>query len=115
MKVRFDLNRKHYRQWKVYPDSHYHPDKVCLVMINCTLKNSPRIAQTIKDGANKTVCAWIDCDSVQVLQVEPLPECEQVTYNPREYPWWNLSGENVDGKKFKKLITHGRRVFVLER
>ena len=73
-KVRFHLGRgKHFMQWQIKSDenvvSYVDPLDNQLAMLGCRLSLQPSAAQKIHDGANKTVCAWIECESVQVLEV----------------------------------------------
>mgnify|MGYP005687380891 CR=1 FL=1 len=45
---------------------YYAPSNVSLELTNCTLKNSPTTARKIYEGNHKTVCAWVECDMVDV-------------------------------------------------
>jgi len=68
--VRFNLeNGPHYMQWQIRNDGfdeYYSPDTVQLLMHQCHLRNKPKIAQEIFDGERKRVCAWIECDHVDI-------------------------------------------------
>ena len=117
-KVRFHLAKgKNFRKWQIKNKTqvlYYVPDEVQLVLTSCILRNNPKTAKQIYDGRNKTVCAWIECDDVQVIK--PIPTLEDETkiiqYNPRITPnWTNAEQQNLDECRFCKLITKGRKVF----
>lgn len=116
IKVRFNLGAgPRYKKWKVeWPDKrveYLDPNLVSLVMTSCTLRNREVSAQKIFKGHQKFVCAWIECESIEIK--DPIPiEGPQVKYNPKLKPNWNLEGANVDGCNFKELVTNGRQVFV---
>lgn len=115
IKVRFHLAKgENFKKWQVRRKDevyYYDPDTVNLVMTNCKLKNQKATAQKIHDGANKSVCAWIECDEVEVLAGSyPRPD-EFYFYNPKHLPhWYNQKGDNVDNQKDEKLWTVGRLV-----
>ena len=119
--VRFHLAQgEHYQQWQVKDLStqevtYYNPEDVQLVMVGCTLRNQVTTAKKINEGANKSVCAWVQCRVVNVFDHEEklartlgLP----INYNPRKSPHWNR-GEaftNMDGWKFNVLRTNDRQI-----
>ena len=107
IKVRFNLGKgKNYMKWKIESKSgvEYHsPDDVTLVMKNCLLKNSRKIAEKIFNGENKTVCAWIVCDSISIINKNEdisVPSfLKLLSYNPRKKPFWtNNKNEDLDNK-----------------
>ena len=116
-KVRFNLGRGvRYLKWKVeHPDKqpeYLDPNEVQLVLRNCELKNNQTSSQKIFDGANKRVCSWVLCESMEIKRNDFLSHSEnQIRYNPRVQPNWLLNGENVDGEKFDTIISDGRRLF----
>lgn len=95
---------------------YYEPEDVVLVMENCKLRNQPTTAKRIFDGADKTVCAWIECDSVTIVPKADAPVDHVVgylNYNPRHNPYWTVNfGAKADGKVFDHLITQGKRVAI---
>ena len=118
-KVRFNLSRgENYMKWKVmYNDGrvdYHHPAEVQINMIGCTLSNSRKTAEKIFSGeTTKVVCAYIKCEDVQVITNNFKAESNtQVKYNPREMPFWNIGGENVDGNYYKELFTIDYKVFI---
>jgi len=115
-KVRFHLARgENFRKWQVLHNGkreYYDPKSVSLVMEGCRLHNNPRVARIINDGAEKSVCAWVSCSSVGVVDPQP-PGESQVLYNPRVTPnWCDGNGKNLDGMSVPRLSTSGRRIFM---
>jgi len=116
-KVRFNLGRGvRYLKWKIeHPDKqpeYLDPNEVQLVLRNCELKNNQTSSQKIFDGANKRVCSWVLCESMEIKRKDFSSHSEnQIRYNPRVQPNWLLNGENVDGEKFDTIISDGRRLF----
>lgn len=111
-KVRFNLSRgENYMKWKVMYSNgwvvYYSPTEVQVVMTGCTLKNSRTAAQKIFTGeTTKVVCAWVLCDDVQIITKDFKPESNtRIKYNPRELPYWNLNGKNMDGENLKELYS----------
>lgn len=116
MKLRFNLGRgANYKMWRVEDAnkqvSYYNPLHVSLLLHNCKLRNQPAAANKIFCGANKTVCAWVEMESFEI--VSNIVGGERITYNPRLFPFWNLAGENVDGKEFKTLLTIDNQIFTI--
>jgi len=110
IKVRFNLGRgKNYMKWKIESESgveYQDPNEIFLEMKNCVLKNSRKTAEKIFNGDNKTVCAWIKCESISILSItESNNTCQKrLLYNPRKNPFWsNENNENLDGKEFEKI------------
>ena len=116
-KVRFNLGRgKNYLKWKVsYPTgevSYHDPNEVTLYMEECRLFNQRATADKIYNGANKTVCAWIECSSVSIgSKMDTLPLSVLVHYNPRTFPHWVMADMIVDKLRFNSLFTFNDRVY----
>ena len=129
-RVRFHLGAgKHFMHWQVTNKvtnevTYYDPAVTSLELFSATLRNQPATARKIHEGANKSVCAWIDCASILVVSAgrEIVQACEEsldrlglpcVRFNPRVAPnWVDDAGQNIDGAKFSQLSTIGRRVKV---
>ncbi len=130
-KVRFHLGRgKNFMKWQVTSNlntgdgtgakhvvSYVNPQENQLAMLGCKLCLQPTAAQKIHDGANKTVCAWIECESVQVLDVNRLKPNEQdyrIKFNPRQSPNWTDGYNNVvSGNEYEILFTNDRTLWVV--
>jgi hypothetical protein len=121
IKVRFNLGRgKNFMKWKVqYPNGaveYYSPSEVQLIMKGCQLRNHKGVAQKIFDGGEKVVCAWVLCDSIEIitntfLQLDTY--CHKIKYNPRVQPNWLLNGEVVDNEKFEIIGSVDSGLYIL--
>jgi len=125
-RVRFHLGKgPNYMTWQVidkkngYNKDYYNPEGCSIHMVNCVFGNNPTIAQKIYDGDHKTVCAWVDCDDLDVSYVKSPDYVKPNTknmmkyrYNPRKAIHWNTNRcYNVDGKKVKHLYTHNMGIY----
>ena len=120
IKVRFNLGKgKNYMKWKIWSKSgvEYHsPTEVQLIMKGCQLKNNRKTAEKIFNGENKDVCAWVLCDSIEIitntfLQLDTY--CHKIKYNPRVQPNWLLNGEVVDNEKFEIIGSVDSGLYIL--
>jgi len=130
-KVRFHLGRgEHFMHWQIKSKlntgdgtgakeivDYVDPLDNQLAMLGCKLSLQPTAAQKMHDGANKTVCAWIECESVQVLEVNRLKPNEQdyrVKFNPRQNPEWTDGYNNVvSGNEYEIIFTNDRTLWVV--
>jgi len=116
-KVRFHLaTGENYMKWQVRSGdsiTYYDPHEVSLHMTGCRLRNQRGTAEKILNGENKTVCAWVECESVQVLPPSPAKSpINPVRYNPRKFPhWFNLALEDIDNHTFEALATDSRLIY----
>ena len=116
-KVRFHLaTGENYMKWQVRSGdsvTYYDPHEVSLRMTGCRLRNQRGTAERINAGENKTVCAWVECESVQVLPPTPARSIiDVVRYNPRKFPhWFNLALEDIDNHSFDALVTDSRLIY----
>ena len=116
-KIRFNLGRgANYLKWKVTSPNgdvnYYEPNNVCLHMENCKLVNQQGTANKIFDGANKTVCAWIESETVTIFEPLIIPKNgSKVSYNPRVQPNWVCDGEIVDKGLYETLYTFENGVY----
>jgi hypothetical protein len=115
IKVRFHLaNGENYRKWQVKVGSevnYYDPESTRIVMKECKLRNSKKIAIQINQGTNKTVCAWIECQDLEIQTVKEELSSSAITYNPRVQPNWVENGKDVDNERYQVLYTNGRGVY----
>lgn len=115
-KIRFNLGRgENYLKWKVTSPNgdvnYYEPNNVCLHMENCKLVNQQGTAKKIHDGANKTVCAWIECEAIAIFEPLNIAEGIKVSFNPRVQPNWVCDGEIVDKGRFDVLYSFENGVY----
>ena len=123
-KVRFHLAQGvNFMKWQIKDTadghvSYYYPSKASLRLKNCKLVNRPTTAQRIHDGAHKTVCAWIECESVEAEIPKRVTKGFKLSYNPRVKPNWELQnqdsmwhGENIDGKEFGEILSSNRSLY----
>tara|TARA_R110002020_G_scaffold37614_1_gene113469 strand:- start:600 stop:974 length:375 start_codon:yes stop_codon:yes gene_type:complete len=119
-KVRFHLARgENYMRWQVKNGSevkYYDPEDVMLEMQNATLRNSRKAAERIYSGANKSVCAWVECEDLSVKPATPNvhPEVKDFAqYNPKRRPFWHdTKRNNLDNKKYQRLSTYGKLIII---
>jgi hypothetical protein len=119
-RVRFHLGAgPNFRKWQTTDLStrevaYHDPEAVSLRLTGCRLRNRKATASKIHGGANKTVCAWIDCESVEVLPAAAPSGGSEVSYNPRVAPnWRDTQGNDVDGAGYDGIVTSGRAAFAL--
>tara|TARA_E500000318_G_C3564280_1_gene214944 strand:+ start:1338 stop:1757 length:420 start_codon:yes stop_codon:yes gene_type:complete len=122
-KVRFHLGRgPNYQRWQVRfgdnPPEYFDPEDVILKMHNAVLRNQRGTAEKILNGENKTVCAWVECDH---LEVRPrgqhyIPGAKQFChYNPkRRAHWFNNNRQDIDNTKHELLATFGKLIIIPE-
>lgn len=118
-KVRFHLARgDNYMKWQVTDSqqdtkSYFDPNLKSIVMRDCILGNHPKTAMRIHNGENKTVCAWVSCDDLAVVDTIPLSSTmTQYKYNPKKNPYWFTDrDDNVDNKQIKLMMTNKQQVY----
>ncbi len=118
-KVRFHLAAgEHFMHWQIKQTDkrpiYIAPNDARLFMYGCVLKNNINTAKKIHAGANKTVCAWIECKEVFISKYSysELPNFyEHVSYNPRVNPNWIFDGKIVDNEHYPELYTFSNKVY----
>lgn len=115
-KVRFHLGAgQHFMHWQItYPNGdiqYVDPNKQNMVFHDCQLKNRKGTAQRIHNGGEKVVCAWIECDWVQMVFLTS--KGEPVTYNPRVSPYWRYGMEVADNYRFSRIQSIGKNLIVI--
>jgi hypothetical protein len=83
-------------------------------MYNCLLHNNKKAAQQIFTGGHKRVCAWIRCAGLCILRDEETiyyKSKKELSFNPKKRPFWTQANNNVDGKEFKTIYSHGNQLF----
>jgi len=123
--VRFHLGRgANYMCWQVKDHrnkgiEYYAPSTCSLELTNCTLRNSPSTAMRIYNGNAKTVCAWVECDMVDVnykkdpsFTKPPIKNMDKYKYNPKKHMhWFTKRNNNADDKNLKKMHTNNRSLY----
>ena len=116
-KVRFNLSAgENYKKWQIKNGKEvkfYDPDEVDIIMKNCRLKNRRQIAEKIFAGENKSVCAWIEAESVWVHPKTRVvsENIVNISYNPKKSPFWtNEDGDNLDDNRYALLHTSGKTI-----
>lgn len=120
IKVRFNLSKgQNYMKWKVeYPTGesvYYDPAMVQLKLHDCTMKNYKKTAEKIYNGAEKTVCAWVLCNALEVTHnaaAEAPADEQRLSYNPRKQPNWIHAGTVVDGSRYENVISFGKSLYI---
>ena len=122
VKVRFNLSSgKNFMKWKIeYPDGtkeYLSPTECQLVLHNALLKNYKTVAKRIFDGGEKVVCAWVMCESIEVIREVPFNQFEdeynKLHYNPRVTPNWVYQGSDADDYRFKIVGSVDFKLFVV--
>lgn len=121
-KLRFNLSAgKYFQQWQLKirgEVSYFEPDEVTIRAYNVTLRNAPKVAAKIHSGAHKTVCAWLDCEFIDISPVEKFSDAgfTHLKFNPRNFPHWTVenTGWNLDGKIVGNIVTMGRNVLTTQ-
>ena len=129
-KVRFHLGRgKNFMKWQVkYLGTEYGGDDVVsyvdpqdnqLAMMNATLKVQPSTAKKIHEGACKTVCAWIQCEAVQILPANRLKVNDhdyRIQFNPKHCPDWinSWNGNVISNDEYNLIFTNDRSLYVVD-
>ena len=98
---------------------YYAPSNVSLELTNCVLKNSEKTATKIFNGEHKTVCAWVECDMVDVHYKKNPAFSEVDTKNLRKYKynpkknihWFTSKQDNADNKQLFKMHTNSRALY----
>jgi len=115
-KVRFHLGAgQHFKHWKIiYPNGDYqfvNPEKQNMISHGCKLKVQKKTAERIYAGGEKVVCAWIECDWVQMLNWTSAGE--PLSFNPRVSPHWRYGFEIADNFTFSRIQTVGDKLIVI--
>lgn len=124
-KVRFHLGAgENYMKWRIEDTRtgevrFYSPDSTVINMKKIKFRNNRKTAEKIHSGANKTVCAWVEAESVHITSIDgqPLAAAERVFYNPKIAPYWYMldhfeEHELMDNSTCAFGTTRGKEVFL---
>jgi len=120
-KVRFHLGAgEHFMHWQIKHQNvtaYHDPSKVQLALFDAKLVVQPSTAKKIHEGACKTVCAWIQCQEVQILPLDRIGKNEtdfNVRFNPRVDPnWTDAAGNIVSSEEYPIIFTNDRSLYVM--
>lgn len=95
--------------------TYYNPATYTIVMYGCTLRNNKQTAQKIFDGANKTVCAWVECESVETFERVAIKSMRdtKVSYNPKKKSYWDIDGTDSDKVEIEMIYSVGVELYAL--
>jgi hypothetical protein len=121
IKIRFNLAKgPNYMKWRIENTTtkyvrYYAPNEVQLVIHDAKLRNQPATAKKIHAGADKEICAWIECTKLTVVPLLSLNFSQltnaMLSYNPRKVPYWTNGKENLDNKVYKRLVTLDKAIY----
>ena len=116
VRVRFHLGAgEHFKHWKItYPNGDYqfiNPEKQNMIFHDCKLRVQKKTAERIYAGGEKVVCAWIECDWVQMLDLTSTGQ--PLSFNPRVTPHWVYGSQIADNFVFSRIQTQGNKLIVI--
>lgn len=121
-KLRFHLAKgKNFMKWQLTSPSgevsYFSPDTTSICLFGCKLRNRPSTAKRIYEGENKSVCAWVEAEDIQVLHdkdpfIDHLTDRE-LYFNPKRQPHWAYQSEvwDIDNKKIPLIVTRKNRLY----
>ena len=78
------------------------------------------MAEQIHSGANKSVCAWVICDDITIVDLEVEEKVSvqgfPVYYNPRELPYWHTSKLRIhdfDNTSHFMMMSEGKQLYCI--
>ncbi len=82
-------------------------------MYRCKLYNSYKTALSIFSGSDKTVCAWIACQELEICKNQEISDKSEIFYSPRISPFWRDSDDvNIDNEEYDFLKTYNKSIFI---
>ena len=122
-KIRFHLAKgDNFMKWQVkHPNNfveYFRPEERQLALFNAKLRVQLGTSKKIHEGACKTVCAWVECEELQVLGqsdlVKPNVNDFYVRFNPRHNPnWVDLADNILNDDEYSLIMTQDRSLFVV--
>ena len=118
-RIRFNLaaglNHKKWQVKEISSGAVFHVDPLVysITMRHCRLVNKPRIAAQVYENQVRDVCGWIECETFTLDSPVSVEDKVRVWFDPKVIPHWHFDMEvhSIDGRKFKELVTQGRRVY----
>lgn len=87
--------------------------KYTLILKGCYLHNSVAAAKKIFEGADRERCAWIVCDSFEIVPIKDIDGIE-ISYNPKKSPHYLCDDENVDKTEHDCITTKNYQMYVCD-
>jgi hypothetical protein len=113
IRVRYHLGKgKNFMKWRIEniltkEVQFVCPNRYSLTLIKTKLYNQTTASEKIHCGGNKTVCAWIMCEAVQINRAQQGVQ-DLISYNPRVAPYWRDDQDNnIDKQCYAILFTNG--------
>jgi len=119
-RVRFHLGRgENFMKWQIKDTEtkevvYACPQQESLKLLECKLRNRKNTAIKIFKGDDKTVCAWIECNSYEIKKEEtPLVTMFELNYNPRRCVHWTdaFGRLDLDESHHAEIVTIGKRTY----
>ncbi|NDD85586.1 hypothetical protein EB118_17745 [bacterium] len=122
--VRFHLGAgEHYKHWQVKSKDevlYYNPKQYYFMLHNCTLKNKRGTAEKVFSTQKRDVCGFVRCEDWELFEYTSHYNMNyeyggELLYDPKIAPFWRMenSQDSYDNTTYKRLITFGRRIFIL--
>lgn len=122
--VRFHLGAgEHYKHWQVKSKDevlYYNPKQYYFLLHNCTLKNKRGTAEKVFSTQKRDVCGFVRCEDWELFEFTPYYDMnyeygDELMYDPKIAPYWRKENDPsiYDDLQYTRLITFGRRIFVL--
>jgi hypothetical protein len=121
--VRFHLGAgEHYKFWQIKSNDgvqYYDRKQYYFIMHNCTLKNQRGTAEKVFSTQKRDVCGYVRCENFDIFIHNDYgmdyEYGDELMYDPKIAPYWRKENDpnSYDGLQYNRLITFGRRIFVL--
>jgi len=122
--VRFHLGAgEFYKHWQVKSKDevlYFNPKQYYLMLHNCVLKNKRSKANKVFATQKRDVCGFVRCEDWELFEFTPYYDMnyeygDELMYDPKIAPYWKKENDpNIyDDLHYTRLITFGRRIFVL--
>lgn len=119
-KVRFHLGKgEHFMHWQIKQGNKIvawvNPSESNLILWKCKLVNNKTTANKILAGADKSVCAWIECEDCKIAHTASMPNTWAIVkFNPKKCNHWYPADKpdlDIDRERFDIIYTSGRTVY----
>jgi len=87
--------------------------KYSLILKGCYLHNSVATAKKIHNGAYRERCAWIVCESYEIIPIKDIDGIE-ISYNPKKSPHYISNEVNIDKTEHELIQTINYKMYVCD-